>query len=95
MTIQEFQNKVNELKDFEKLTFSSLAKDFANDNLEQVSGLTSEDLGIEDGAFARLYKLEDGYLVIVIGVEEDFSYFEKDIDSAQKIATDKIYELSC
>lgn len=95
MTTQEFQSKINENKEFSNFTFSSEAKIFAKENLEKVSTITSEDLGLETETYGLIYKLEDGYLIVIDDTEEDFCYFEKEIDSAQKIATDRIYELSC
>lgn len=95
MTTQDFKNSVNSNIEFSNSTFSSEAKDFAKQNLERVASISSEDLGLETETYAFIYKLEDGYLIIIDDTEEDFSYFENEIDSAQKIATERIYELSC
>ncbi len=95
MTTQQFQTKINENIEFTCCTFASAAKSFAKENLEKIATISSSDLGVDTDTYSFIYKLEDSYLIIVDDDIEDFSYFEKEINSAQKVATDKIFELSC
>lgn len=74
-------------------TASEILSDLDISNL-----ISSQDLGIDcediDNVFAKIYKLDDSYVVLIDSSSDDEVDFFNDIHSAQAFATERVYELS-
>ena len=92
-TIEKLKEVINAEIEIENSTFDSAAKNYAFENLEEISRLGAGDIGREGEEISFIYKLKDGFLIVIDTPEIDYSYFATEIDEAQKIATEKLYEV--
>jgi len=92
MTIQKFKKEINKIIKFENSTFDFSAKNYCYNELKEVGKIAAQDIELEGNNLSRIFKLEDGYVVIVDTDEIAYCYFANRVDDAQKLATDKLYE---
>jgi hypothetical protein len=94
MTTQDFKTEIKEIIETERSTFDSAAKEYCNEELEEIGRISAEDIEIQGTALARIFKLEDGMVIIVDSEEMDYCYFSENIEEAQMVATENLLKLN-
>lgn len=92
-----FNDKINYLQHLSNYSKDSIIKEYAKENLNELFRITSDDLDENfegEKVIGLIYELEDTYVVVIDSYEMDYSEFCTCLQNAQKIATDKVYELS-
>ncbi len=92
----EFESLVLKEKEFSNSSSDSIRKELSANNLQEVGKIGSNDIGfdINEEVIAKIYKLEDAFLITLDTYEEDYSFYCSSIDEANKLATDKVFEYS-
>ena len=89
---EEFKEEINKIIECENSTFDSAAKNYCQEKLEEVYRIAAEDLGAFGDNISKVYKLDDGFVIIVETSEIDYCYFTYQIDVAKKLAADYLQE---
>jgi hypothetical protein len=94
MTTLELKTKAESISENERSTIASITKDLLKSDFDEVGRVDTD--GFEGSQFqdgiSFIYKLDDGFVIVIDTDEEDFIYYEKEMDNAMKTATDKLYE---
>lgn len=94
MKTLELKTKAESISENERSTIASITKDLLKSDFDEVGRIDTD--GFEGSKFqdgmSFIYKLDDGYVIVIDTDEEDFIYYEEEIDSAMKTATNKLYE---
>ena len=89
MTTKEFCDFVNDTRKYEHSTFASTAKYLTKCYLDEV--FTRKSSQDEPDLIVKVYRLEDGFLIIMDGLEEDYSHFVENLTQAHVHIEDMIY----